>query len=214
MKNRVILDLCGGTGSWSKPYADAGYDVRIVTPTGNPLFCNTPQDVKKYEPPSNVYGILAAPPCPMFSFARTNAIKDRDLNQAMDVVAACLHIVWKCQSRVEGKSPKAPYLKFWALENPNGMLKWFLGKPALTFNPFDYGDRYQKATCLWGSFNEPIKKPVELTEDEKVKFDQRLNGVLPDLPIDYHRPQDFDRRAARRSLTPPRFAKAFFEANK
>lgn len=23
--NKIILDLCGGTGSWSKPYKDAGY---------------------------------------------------------------------------------------------------------------------------------------------------------------------------------------------
>ena len=28
---KIILDLCGGTGSWSKPYADAGYDVKVVT---------------------------------------------------------------------------------------------------------------------------------------------------------------------------------------
>jgi len=24
---KIILDLCGDTGAWSKPYADAGYDV-------------------------------------------------------------------------------------------------------------------------------------------------------------------------------------------
>ena len=29
--NKIILDLCGGTGSWSKPYKDAGYDVRVIT---------------------------------------------------------------------------------------------------------------------------------------------------------------------------------------
>jgi ubiquinone/menaquinone biosynthesis C-methylase UbiE len=29
-ENKIILDLCGGTGSWSKPYSDNGYDVRIV----------------------------------------------------------------------------------------------------------------------------------------------------------------------------------------
>lgn len=28
---KIILDLCGGTGSWSKPYKDAGYDVRNIT---------------------------------------------------------------------------------------------------------------------------------------------------------------------------------------
>lgn len=30
-KNKIILDLCGGTGSWSKPYRDAGYDVKVIT---------------------------------------------------------------------------------------------------------------------------------------------------------------------------------------
>lgn len=29
--DKIILDLCGGTGSWSKPYRDAGYDVRVIT---------------------------------------------------------------------------------------------------------------------------------------------------------------------------------------
>lgn len=29
--NKIILDLCGGTGSWSKPYKEAGYDVRVIT---------------------------------------------------------------------------------------------------------------------------------------------------------------------------------------
>jgi len=26
--DRIILDLCGGTGAWSLPYKEAGYDVR------------------------------------------------------------------------------------------------------------------------------------------------------------------------------------------
>ena len=53
--NKIILDLCGGTGSWSKSYRDNGYDVRNIT---LPKY-----DVRLYEPPKNVYGILAAPPC-------------------------------------------------------------------------------------------------------------------------------------------------------
>ncbi len=51
---KIILDLCGGSGSWSKAYAAAGYDVRNIT---LPAY-----DVLTYEPPDNVYGILAAPP--------------------------------------------------------------------------------------------------------------------------------------------------------
>lgn len=45
MKNsdKIILDLCGGTGAWSKPYKLAGYDVRVIT---------APEyDVKTYTPP-------------------------------------------------------------------------------------------------------------------------------------------------------------------
>lgn len=68
---KIILDLCGGTGAWSKPYKDAGYDVRVITLPD--------YDVLTYEPPENVYGILAAPPCTMFSLARTNAKLPRDL---------------------------------------------------------------------------------------------------------------------------------------
>lgn len=54
MQPKIILDLCGGTGSWSRPWQLNGYDVRIIT---LPVY-----DVLTYEPPYNVWGILAAPP--------------------------------------------------------------------------------------------------------------------------------------------------------
>lgn len=50
----VVLDLCGGSGSWSRPFQQAGYDVRLITLPD--------YDVLTYEPPENVWGILAAPP--------------------------------------------------------------------------------------------------------------------------------------------------------
>lgn len=54
----IVLDLCGGSGSWSRPFQWAGYDVRIIT---------LPEyDVLTYEPPENVWGILAAPHAPSF----------------------------------------------------------------------------------------------------------------------------------------------------
>ena len=31
-EDKIILDLCGGTGSWSKPYKENGYDVRVIDP--------------------------------------------------------------------------------------------------------------------------------------------------------------------------------------
>ena len=46
--SKIILDLCGGTGSWSKPYKENGYDVRVITLPEH--------DVRTFEPPKNVYG--------------------------------------------------------------------------------------------------------------------------------------------------------------
>ena len=210
--DKIIVDLCGGTGAWSKPYADAGYDVRIITlPEHN---------VVDYIPPANVYGILAAPPCTMFSQARTRAKTPRDLEKGMVAVKACLSLIWETQYRVVDGA-KATYLQFWAIENPYGFLRFFLGRPALIFQPYDYGDRYQKKTCLWGHFNDPKKSPIELDDHEKEKFAAHIQQ-LPDLPDlymplfdrGYKMPPDMCKRQARRSITPAGFAKAFFEANR
>lgn len=175
--SKIILDLCGGSGSWSKPYADAGYDVRVIT---------LPQDVRlltRLKDP--VHGILAAPPCTVFasSGARWPRTKEQMI-EGLSVVDACLRAV-------------AVYRPaWWALENPIGKLRQFLGQPCFYFQPWEYGDPYFKRTCLWGSFEVPRKAPVEPTEGGKI---HRM-GPSPD-------------RAAKRSITPPGFAKAFFQAN-
>ena len=39
----IILDLCGGSGSWSKPYVEAGYDVRLITLPDYDVTTYTPQ---------------------------------------------------------------------------------------------------------------------------------------------------------------------------
>jgi hypothetical protein len=196
-KDKIILDLCGGTGAWSKPYKEAGYDVRVIT---------WPEyDVMTFKPPENVYGILAAPPCTMFSMARTVAKTPRDMKGAMEVVNACLRIISECQ--YSGKR-----LSFWALENPKARLRWFLGKPPLTMNPFDYGDRVRKPTDIWGYFNLPKQNPVELTEEEKTKFGAHVEK-LPKLPDGYTGYQCSNKRAAMRAITPPMWANAFFKAN-
>ncbi len=192
MNNKIILDLCGGTGAWSKPYEDAGYDVRIITLPDN--------DVRTYTPPDNVYGILAAPPCTMFSLARTRTKIPRDLKLGMEVVIPCLNIILEC--RFKNK------LAFWSLENPMGILRQFLGKPAFTFDPCDFGDKYTKKTDLWGWFNTPKKNLVDVNQYEmKLSYDNKRNlPTITDLIAGQYK--------ARRAITPPGFAQAFYEANK
>ena len=103
--NKIILDLCGGTGAWSRPYKEVGYDVRLITLPDN--------NVLTYTPPKGVYGILAAPPCTEFSLAKGGA--PRDFESGVEVMTACLQIIWQC--RIHSK------LAFWALENPVGFMR-------------------------------------------------------------------------------------------
>jgi len=205
---KIILDLCGGTGSWSKPYKDSGYDVHIITLPEHDVNDRSkfPYEVVEALQNKDVYGILAAPPCTMFSFARTNAKTLRDLREGMTCVRSCLDIIWKYLEVRQETGKKTLPLKFWALENPyHGFLPHFLGKPAFVFSPWEFGDGYQKKTALWGNFNDPIKQPVPV---DGVKFDYMKSK-------DIH-PEAFGKfdRQTRRSITPAGFAQAFFEANK
>ena len=214
---KIILDLCGGTGSWSKPYKDAGYDVRVITIPEHDV---RDEKLQKELIALKPHGILSAPPCTMFSFTRTKAVKPRDLKEAMECVRACLNVIWGCMEvKQETRFKKCP-LEFWALENPyHGFLKKFLGKPAFTFDPWEFGDGYQKRTALWGHFNEPKKSPVPMTDE--VKANLKGNRVMNTVKFDYLKSKDihpemfgkFDRQT-RRSITPEGFANAFYEANK
>ena len=202
---KIILDLCGGTGSWSRPYKEAGYDVRNITlPDYDVTNWETEEMIYYLNRDRGIYGILAAPPCQMFSFARTNAKKPRDLKEGMECVRACLDIIWKCMEIKQDTRKKKLPLKFWALENPNGMLKYFLGKPAFEFSPYDFGDGYKKRTMLWGWFNEPKKSPIKC---DKPKFDKLTTKEIA--------PEYYGKltRQERRAITPKGFAEAFFRAN-
>ncbi len=208
---KIILDLCGGTGSWSKFYKDNGYDVRV---------CTLPDcDVNTYIPPQNVYGILAAPPCTMFSIARNDktALKKRDLKGGMFTVNSCLRIIHDCLYDPYQVSKNS--LKFWALENPHtGYLKRFLGNPPFIFDPSDYGDNHSKKTALWGMFHEPKKgkkgKVVKGDANNYVKsvekfFDEKKHLI----PEGYKEQTGLSMRTIVRSITPQGFAEAFYKAN-
>lgn len=183
---KIILDLCGGTGSWSEPYKQNGYDVRNIT---------LPEyDVRTYTPPANVYGILAAPPCTDFSVSGAQywPRKDQDGTtiESMAVLIAVLRIISICQP------------KFWALENPVGRIRRWMGDPQYKFDPCDHGDAYTKKTYLWGLFNEPVKNPVDpIRVCSQGSWVQRLGGKS-------------EKTKRLRSITPPGFAQAFYEVNK
>lgn len=179
VNERIILDLCGGTGAWSRPYKEAGYDVRIIT---------LPPDIRLCCPPTtySVYGILAAPPCTRLCSSGARWWKgEEELIEALSIADACMRFVAICEPI------------FWCLENPVGRLSRYYGRPVIYFDPCDYGDPYTKKTALWGKFNIPNKTPVE---------PEKKNRIWNETPS--------ASRGRRRSITPPGFAQAFFEANR
>lgn len=216
---RVILDLCGGTGSWSRPYEEAGYDVFNITLPHYDITLTEIYDTGKhgmitFRPPNggqgeyirarDIHGILAAPPCTMFSIARTRAKKPRDFDGAMQIVQACMRIIWACRS--------AGSLEWWAMENPTGMLRQFLGIPAYRFMQWQYGGLADKPTDIWGYFKIP-------TPTHKIRPATAINMNLnprwthPEIPAELKPLGIRAARAAVRAITPPGFARAFFLAN-
>lgn len=206
--SKIILDLCGGTGSWSRPWKESGYDVRIITLPEH--------DVRKFSyAGEKVFGILAAPPCTEFSVLNCKAEnRKRDFPTGLEIVNACLRIINECQP------------EWWALENPRGHLRSFLGEPRMTFQPWEYGDPWTKATDIWGNFTVPEKQYKDWNDvPNKLPIYQRKGRGKPNFAF-LHKsawkniPQlawlgrEPDTDAELRAMTPPGFAWAFFNANK
>ncbi|MGH9588527.1 MAG: hypothetical protein ACRD3F_16400 [Acidobacteriaceae bacterium] len=197
--NKIILHLCASQfGSDSKPYRDAGYDVRCIT---------REIGVEDYHPPKNVYGIIANPPCTMFSIARSRAKTPRDLREGMRLVKECLRIIWEASYDLPNPNQRHTELKFWVVENPyTGMLKEFLGKPAFVYSPEMFGANWTKRTALWGKFNEPkvlplFSRPKLVGASVKDRFS----------PMTHNR--NWQALTDERSIAAPEFTEAFFAAN-
>jgi len=155
--------------------------------------------------------------CESFSNARRDKVvynPSMDRQTGLDIVNACLRIIDECKP------------KFWALENPaTGDLEKYLGKPTMTFQPYEYGDAYAKSTALWGNFNIPPKIYNSKNRPAGLKgLYVRPGRNYPSLAFQhksamYKIPQfapfydyiktDYDLR----SITPPKFSYYFYLNN-
>ena len=200
--DKIILHLCADMGSDTKPYMDAGYDVRCI---GKNI------GIENYEPPENVYGIIANPVCTEFSTARTNG-KARNPEEGMFLVNECRRIIRKCNP------------VFWAIENPaTGVLKHYLGKATYEYEPWWYGSPWTKRTALWGKFNIPPRIYNNWNDVPKIEgFYTRPGREKPSLACMHKSHKKFipefdcfevEDDMSFRSLCSQKFAMAFFLAN-
>lgn len=202
-KNKIILQLCADTGSDTRPYKDAGYDVRLI---------GADIGVENYHPPRGVYGIIANPVCTEFSTARSDG-KARNPEEGMKLVRECQRII-----------EEAGDVKFWVIENPaTGVLKNYLGQPCYEYEPWWFGSPWTKRTALWGKFYIPERKYFNWEDVPKLEGLYTRPGrgkpslafmhknhvrFIPEFAC-FHPESDMEFR----SLCSQKFAYAFFNAN-
>lgn len=215
MPKPILLSLFDFTGTWAKPYIDAGWRVLLWDKEieGCILegFSNLYTYLDEILHNNRLDGLLAAPPCTDTSGSgarwwpekdsgvrwwdgiepgdRERIYFDSSTEMSITLIRAVLVLV-------DWYKPK-----FWALEQPVGRAEKLVPelKPfrKMLFNPCDYGDPYTKKTILWGEFNTDLPRtPVEPTEGSKM-----------------HKIPPGKNRKAIRSATPLGFAKAFYKAN-
>lgn len=201
-KDKIILHLCADIGSDSKPYKDAGYDVRLI---GKDI------GVENYHAPEGVYGVIANPVCLEFSTARSTG-RARNPEEGMKLVRECQRIIQEANP------------KFWVIENPaTGVLKNYLGEPRFKYEPWEFGSPWTKRTALWGNFNIPARKFLKWEDVPKIEgLYQRPGRGKPSLAFMHKSHKRLIREwdcfeveddMSFRSLCSQNFAKAFYEAN-
>ncbi len=147
-------------------------------------------DVRLLKYPGKVYAVLAAPMCTVFANSGAKWKMLRPVSEVLEglaLVDACIRFAFATKADI------------FSLENPCGDLGSYIGQWCFKFNPCDFGDPYTKETYLWGWFNEPVKHPVEPIQGSKMHL--KYGGRS-------------EHTKTMRSVTPPGFAKAFYEANK
>lgn len=229
--SKTILSLFDYSGTWPKPFAEAGYNVHSLDLKrgDNILDFKTQDDWLQRFP--KVSGVLAAPPCTDFTNSGAQYWSAKDADGRTE---ASLELVRQALRCVELYQPD-----FWVVENPVGRLPKLLPRlgKAYYFDPCDFAgylsfaqseeneierlrrkdgkgfcieeaefvmrtNLYNKKTGLWGVFNRDVKK--------KRMEPIRCNSQGSPL-------QTFggksDKTKEARSNTPLGFAQAFFEAN-
>ena len=172
MTNKLCIDLCSGLGGFSQAFVDAGWEVVTVDiePKFKPTVCI---DITKAALGGDILSVcnrnlldyervvvLASPPCQSNSIANGRAwLKNAGLY--LRVAAGCLDIIKDLTSERE---------VYFALENPKGRLRWFLGKPKITIAFKNFGYPTMKPTDIWANFSLPLVEAIQPNDGVRHNF--------------------------------------------
>ncbi|ADX42582.1 hypothetical protein [Tetrasphaera phage TJE1] len=88
-----------------------------------------------------------------------------------------MRLVRECQRVIQEARPV-----WWAIENPaTGSLRDFLGPPAMTYQPWEFGSPWTKSTALWGTFVVPKKIYTDWEAVPKLGLYARPGRKKPNL---------------------------------
>jgi hypothetical protein len=145
---RHCLDLFAGLGGFSAAFRDSDrwdvttvdFDERFDVDVHADVFDLRPSDL----PDADV--VLASPPCNVFSKAAAwQEHWDASGAPRTDAARERVTLVFHTVGVIRGIAPD-----YWFLENPEGHLRRFLGRPTGSVTFCQYGTSYQKPTDLWG----------------------------------------------------------------
>jgi hypothetical protein len=192
-----VLSLCDRSGVMVQPWHDAGYMSWLVDTQhpdgahrGEDGIFRRGEDVRGFDSAFSPAIVFAFPPCTNLAVSGARWFEDKGLealHESLGIVIACKRI---CEAS------GAP----WMLENPVSTLSSYWRAPDYTFQPWQYGDRYTKKTCLWTGGGFVMPPAWHATPPDGT------TGLIHLMPPSAD-------RADKRAVTPAGFAQAVFEAN-
>lgn len=209
----LMISFCDKSGIMCVPWAEAGficYAVDLQHPVRKPkvqLFegggkiIYTYGDARYWTPPHERFRTIFFASFPVCTDMAGSGAQDwsnkngRIPKKGLPQLCDGLLLFNACYNA--GKWSGAPF----GVENPSGVIPTHFRKADYTFQPWHYGEDYQKLTCLWTGNGFVMPEKEYETKPAHVK--QKIWLLSPG-----------EDRAEKRSETPEGFARAVFETNK
>ena len=130
-----IFSGCTEYGSEVQAFKDRGHNVTTLGIVGD---VDITIDIRDFHTTEHYDFMTFHPPCTEFSKANWRLGKCKDRTPDMSIVEACFRIVQEAKPT------------YWMIENLQGCLGHFIGRPQYCIRYGDYGHSSQKPTDLWG----------------------------------------------------------------